>query len=346
MKPKTTDDVFALMDAHILSAAVIAAMELGLFWLLDEEPLAAPALARELGIPESRGRYWLQLLARAGYLEESGAGFRPSTAARAAVLDSYSRETWAFLAGESRARFSAVVDLTNSIREPGSVWEAKGVKPPDYFTQLMDSPEGARRFTRMLFEIHQPMAEALADFLELDGTRNWLDIGGGSGVVSFALLRLHAEASAVVLDIPNVCAAGREIAAEQGLRDRISYRDCDLNRDSLPDGFDMALICDVGLYSEQLLQKIRGALAPDGRLTVIDKFEQPGGVAHPSRLHWAFVGSLANPAAKRLSATDVTSRMEQAGFTILRERTLPEKSALRWDEGWTVIEARVCAKRA
>jgi len=40
MRPSSADDVLDLMDVSFHSAALGAALELGLFWLLDEQPLA------------------------------------------------------------------------------------------------------------------------------------------------------------------------------------------------------------------------------------------------------------------------------------------------------------------
>ena len=66
MKPATTEDVLDLMDAHLIAAALGAAMELGLFWLLAEGPLDAAGVAQALGIPVNRCQYWLQLLGSVG----------------------------------------------------------------------------------------------------------------------------------------------------------------------------------------------------------------------------------------------------------------------------------------
>ena len=41
MKPVTADDMFDLMESWATSAAFSAALELGLFWLLAEQPLDA-----------------------------------------------------------------------------------------------------------------------------------------------------------------------------------------------------------------------------------------------------------------------------------------------------------------
>jgi len=46
MKPETTEDILDLLNGYIASAAVGAAMELGIFWLLAEKPLSAPDLAK------------------------------------------------------------------------------------------------------------------------------------------------------------------------------------------------------------------------------------------------------------------------------------------------------------
>ena len=51
MKPETTADILELMDGYILSAALGAAMELGLFWSLAEKPMSAPDVAGSLNIP-------------------------------------------------------------------------------------------------------------------------------------------------------------------------------------------------------------------------------------------------------------------------------------------------------
>jgi hypothetical protein len=62
MKPETTEDVLELLDGYIVSAALGAAMELGIFWLLAEKPSPAPDVAKSLNIPLNRCYNWLQLL--------------------------------------------------------------------------------------------------------------------------------------------------------------------------------------------------------------------------------------------------------------------------------------------
>jgi len=161
---------------------------------------------------------------------------------------------------------------------------AAGLTPPDYLTLMAESTDRAERFTRMLYEIHQPLAEALAVTLDMSGVDRMMDLGGGSGVMSLALLRRYSRLSAVVVDIPNVCAAGRKVAAQNGMAQRISYLAADFLADDLPTGFDLILECDVGVYGEALWRKLKAALNPGGRLVIIDQFAPADGVAPPSRL--------------------------------------------------------------
>jgi SAM-dependent methyltransferase len=340
MKPNTTDDVFDLVDSNLTSAALGAAMELGLFWLLAEQPLDAAGVGQELGIPTNRCRYWLQLLESVGLVEQVSNGYAPSATARTTILDAYSWETWAFLAQEACQRFPLVRDLALYIREPGSVWAAQGLTAPNYYAQIARNPERARRFTRMLYEIHLPMADALAQCLDLSGVKRLMDLGGGSGVISLALLGRQPHLEAVVVDMPNVCAAGREIAEERSMAKRVTYREADFLQDELPTGFDLVLECDVGPYSEALFRKIRAALNPGGRLVVVDHFVSDADVAPPSCLFWAFEGSLANPDLVYTTTDEIQARLARAGFQVLSESVLPPAEVLRWSDDWVVIEAR------
>lgn len=55
MEPETTEDILELRNGHIVSAALGAALELGVFWLLAEKPLdyARSAKANEPNSPGS-----------------------------------------------------------------------------------------------------------------------------------------------------------------------------------------------------------------------------------------------------------------------------------------------------
>jgi ubiquinone/menaquinone biosynthesis C-methylase UbiE len=256
-----------------------------------------------------------------GLIEHTASGYAPTSAARAAILDTYSRASWAYLAQEEREHFSSMCDLALHIQEPGSIGTAQGLTTLSYVEKIVNDPERARRFTRTLYELHQPLASRLAELLDMTGVNRLMDVGGGSGVVSLALLRRHPDLSATVVDIEHVCSAGREIAQEESLADRITYHAADFVHDELPGGYDMVFHCDVGVYGEALFGKLWGVLNPGGRLVIVDHFAPADNVVSPARLYWTFQDSLANPDLDVMTVAKLQTQLTQAGFNLLPEDT-------------------------
>jgi SAM-dependent methyltransferase len=342
MKPETTEDILQLMHGYVVSAALGTAMELGVFWLLAEKPLPATGVAQSLNIPLNRCHHWLQILCRLGLLENTTEGYAPSIVAREAILNAQSQATWAFQAREERDSSLFMRDLALNISKPMSAWQTRNPPPPDYFQQIQEDPSYAARFTRKLYEIHCPLAEQLANMLDLRGVKSLLDLGGGSGVVSFALLRRQHDLTSIVVDVENVCQAGREIAAENKLEKRIAYLAADFLQDDLPTGFDMVMLCDVGSFSEVLFRRICDVLNPMGHLVIVDKFAPSRTSAPPSRLSSAFLDSLEYPAQSiDFTTTEVVqTRLQQAGLETLSVTPVPHRDNLPWNIDWTMLEAR------
>jgi cyclopropane fatty-acyl-phospholipid synthase-like methyltransferase len=341
MKPETTEDILELLNGYIVSAALGAAMELGVFWLLAEKRLSAPDVAHSLNISLNRCHHWLQLLCKLGLLENSVEGYVPSLIAREAILNVLSQDTWAFQAREDRDSSLYVRDLVFNISKPMSTWQFGNLPLPDYFQQMQEDPSYAARFTRKLYEIHIPLAEQLANMLDLQGVKMLLDLGGGSGVVSFALLQKRHDLTSVVIDVESVCQVGREIASENGLDKRITYLAANILQDDLPTGFDMVMLCDVGLFSEILFHRIHAVLNQKGRLVIVDKFAPGKTMAPPSRLASAFLTSLAYPAQTiDFTTTEVVQPLlQQAGFRDFSITTVPHKDNLPWNIDWIMLEA-------
>ena len=326
--------VIEVLDGSFESAAVGAAMELGLFWLLDSQPLDGAGIGRALGIPRQRCELWLRLLVKSGLVERSAEGFAPTDEARRAVLGTYSQPTWALLAEEARERRAALRNFLYRLAETAPDQSAL-----TYVSRMRDDPERARRFTRMLYELHGPLAAELAASLDLAGARRVLDLGGGSGVVSIALARRYPRLEIMVFDIATVCAAGRAIVAENGLEERVTYVAGDLRRDPLPAGCDAVIECDVGVYEESLFGRVRDCLEPNGRFLIVDQLARAGGP--PAHLAWAMLASLDDPAYVPDTAECVVELLQAAGFHSVSLGLIPLSAAGGpFSKGLCLVEAR------
>jgi SAM-dependent methyltransferase len=338
----STAEIRAFMRLAFASAALNAALELGLFPELADEPRTAADVAERLGLPPYRCQCWLELLIGLGLLEQRGDAYGVSPKARAAILDAYSPPTWALLAREASERWAAGQDLATHITHPESVWAAQGKAVPNYVETMLASRERARRFTRMLLELHAPLAEKLADALDLSGASRMMDLGGGSGVMSHALLRRHPQLSSLVVDIAPVCDAGRAIADELALADRIGFHPADFLHDALPGGFDVILECDIAIHAESLYRKLRDSLAPDGRLIIVDWFHDPA--VEPTLQYRvnAFYGTLTGSMHAAPTAQDVCDRLARVGYERVEARPLgdPALHEVRGVPGPTIIIAQ------
>jgi 2-hydroxy-4-(methylsulfanyl)butanoate S-methyltransferase len=321
MKTLTTnEDVRMLLHATAASAALGAAIKTGLLWMLAERPIQAEEIVKALNIPGKRGYYWLQYLHSFGILETTPQGYIPSSVARSEIVDTYSRQSWEHLVIDELEKDACVHGLPQLISEPGSLWTIQGLEEPkNYVDRMRASPKRAREFTRMLFEIHQNLANRVAELLDLTGIERMMDLGGGSGVVSMALLRTYPGLTSTIVDIENVCVAGREIAGEEGFSDRTTYYAAEFDHDELLSGFDLALQCDVGVYDVELLKKLHRSLKPGGRLIFVDHFSPAENFAPTTRIEWTFLDSLHDTNISFPTIDEFRSQLVLAGFDVVGE---------------------------
>lgn len=340
MKTVTTnEDVYTLLHAPAASAALGAAINTGLLWMLAEKPMNGDEVAQALNIPGKRGHYWLQYLQSFGILEAVPEGYIPSCVARSAILDTYTRESWQHLVIDEQEKDACVHALPQLISEPGSLWTVQGLEEPkSYVDRMRASLERAREFTRMLFQVHKNLANQVAELLDLTGVERIMDLGGNSGIVSMALLRKYPSLTSVVVDIENVCIAGREIAEEEGFSDRITYYPAEFEAGEFPSGFDLVLQCDVAVYGIELLQKMRRSLKPGGRLIIVDHFSPAKNLAPVTRLEWTFLDSLHDPDFGFPTLDEFKSQLLQTGFDVSDEYQILGK-------GLIVLQARKAQKR-
>jgi len=147
----------------------------------------------------------------------------------------------------------------------------------DGIKSAMESETLARHFTLALAGRAKNVAPMLAERLLLNGATRILDIGGGTGIYSIAMLQIHPQLSAVVLDRAEVLKVAAEMAEEYGVVDRLELLEGDMFADLLPTDCQLVLLSNI-LHDwdvpqcQQLVQRSAEGLPSGGRLVIHDVF--------------------------------------------------------------------------
>lgn len=137
------------------------------------------------------------------------------------------------------------------------------------------SREDTLAFAHAMRGIGLRTARQVVDRFALDGVRKVLDIGGSLGHWAEVICERLPQAEITVFDVPVTAAAGREYYLGTELAARISFVGGDYLADEFPPDQDMVLIASVlhqelAAHAAELVRRAAAALAPGGRLCVVD----------------------------------------------------------------------------
>jgi O-methyltransferase domain len=145
------------------------------------------------------------------------------------------------------------------------------------WAQAMERPDFAAQFTAAMDCRGILLGPELAKKLNLSEHRSLLDLAGGSGIYSCALVARHEHLKATVLEKPPVDRIARESIEKQGCTGRVEVIAGDIFAPELPMGYDAHLWSNVlHDWDEEavraLLGKSHAALPAGGLIVVHDAF--------------------------------------------------------------------------
>lgn len=206
--------IMQLATGYWASATMLAANDLGIFSVLSEGELTSAEIADMLGADIRALTILLDGCCGLGLLVKSVAN----------GLYSLSPLSSAFLVPERPGY------LGSAIKWSGDQFAAWGrlnetvktgkpaVAPEDH---LGDDPAQTRAFVLGMYERAQGMARGVLGFLDLEGCKSLLDVGGGPGAYAMLLAQKYPGLQAVVRDLPGVTAIAQELIAQHDLSDRV-----------------------------------------------------------------------------------------------------------------------------
>lgn len=279
--------VLQLATASWMSAAVSAAAALGVADELGSGPLPVEEIAEAVGAHAPTLYRLLRACADAGLFEEHDGRVFELTAAGQALRSDVpgSMRNFALWVGLPTDRLTWS-GLVTAVRTGRPAFPSVHGRP--IWEYVREDPEVSRVFNKAMTEVSSQMVRPVADMYGFGAFRRVVDVGGGHGALLAAVLRNAPEAHGVLFDQPEVIAgAGRELK-EAGVDQRCELEGGDFMV-SVPAGGDAYLLSNVlhnwdDERAARILENCRSAMAPDGRVLVVEAVMPEGGAPSPVKL--------------------------------------------------------------
>jgi len=311
-EPREPDPFLDTFTGLVAARAVTSATMLGVFDALHNAPASPNELAERLDLDALGADTLLTTLSTLGYVEADGDRFRNAgVSERLLVRDS--PESIATFVGVQGDLHWQVLDVLPDALRTG--------RPYAMHEERRDDRERWQAYIRGLFEISRAEHAANAALVPVEEPRLMMDVAGGHGAFSKAMCDRHPTLAATILDLPPSAQIGREIVAEQGYSDRISFREGDVFELGLgeDDSLDVVSVFNLAHHlpeerNRQLCRMARAALRPGGCMVMGDSARpEPG---EPVSEHGAISSLLfyAWSHSRNFKPSEIRGWMEEAGF--------------------------------
>ncbi|WP_089106478.1 methyltransferase [Streptomyces hyaluromycini] len=268
---------------YLFPAALRAAAVVGVADHLAHGPRTPAQLAEATGTDPQNLYRVLRLLATRGVFEEDAGGrFRLTAAGDALRTDAPCSARSAVLMNTDRSMWLPTADLSRCVSEGTSAFENLfGLPFFDYFAQDEDTADVFHCGMAAMSDAENEPIVAACDFPP-SGTV--VDVGGGHGGLLLAVLDRHPGLHGVLYDQSHVLAGHR--LDTPGTAGRWATETGDFFT-AVPEGDVIVLKRILHDWEDEqcvtLLDRCRAALAPGGRILVVDAVVPPGNAPHQAK---------------------------------------------------------------
>jgi hypothetical protein len=305
----TTVRLQNIAQSYGQSAALMAAVEVGLFTAISKGAGTYEEVATALDIHATNAERLMVMLCAAGLLE------------KARQRHTNAPDVERFLVASKPSYMGPWITFTKpQWNEWGRLSEHIRTKN----LQVMGSMAtftlaDARRYHTATYAIGMGAGRRFVRQVDLEGRRRIMDIGGGSGAYCIAAAREYEHIRAVVLDLPVVCEVARAFIAENGVGDRVEAQPCDFTRDPLPRDCDVAIMAsNLPMYSREMIasviKKAHEALLSGGQMHLIGETTNYERTGPWGPAYWGLGQAVSDSLGLAHSEADVIGYFHAAGF--------------------------------
>lgn len=264
MKINSPAELLNLAVGYQKSNVLFTFAELKIPNVLKEKKLNAETIAERLKIHLLAMERFLNSCVALGLLEKDGDKFSNTKLSKYFLTENAKF----YLGGQMRRYQNRSYPKWKNLTEHLQNWE--------YGENSESNPDDEDQGAEALAEQHNLAVlhgHALAENFDFSGYKNLLDIGGGTGAMSIGLCEKVENLNATVFDLPETIDVAREFVKKSDLENRINLIGGDVQKDDLPDDFDVALLANLlavfdAEANKKLFKRIYNKL-PDGGACLI-----------------------------------------------------------------------------
>jgi hypothetical protein len=312
--------------AYWVSRVVYAAAKLGLADHLDSKPMAAAELAQLVGAHAPSLHRLMRTLASLGILTEGEAQRFALTSLGAALKTGSPGSAKSSLLALGSPWCTAAFDNLEYSLETGRTGFEKAWGMP-IFDYLAQHPEEASLFSETMVGFHSQEPPAVAEAYDFSGFKTIVDVGGATGNLLAAILKRYSKPKGILFDMPHVVRDAPDLLRECGVAERVSIQSGDFFK-GVPEGGDAYLLSHIihDWTEEQcvtILDNCHKAMAPDGRLLLVEMVLPAGDIPHPGKM--LDMVMLVLPGGQERTECEYAALLSKAGFRLTR--VIPTASA-------------------
>lgn len=321
--------IMQAMNGHHLSAALKAAIDLGIFTAIGAGFTTADDLAQQCQASPKGMRILCDYMVVCEFLTKTGNqyGLTPDTAM---FLDrrspAYFGAVASFMSGGHGIR-RAFDDLTTVVRQGGTMLNEQNG------TMSRENPVWDE-FARSMVAVVAPAAEAIAKAVNAeDGSpMKVLDIAAGHGLFGMTIADQNPNAHIHALDWASVLAIAHERAASMGVLDRWTQIEGSAFEEDFGSDYDVILITNFHHHFdtakiEGLMRKAHAALKSDGVVVTLEFIPNDDRVTPPEQAAFALIMLATTGEGDAYTFAEYDRIYRSAGFahnTLIRLDAAPE----------------------
>jgi hypothetical protein len=262
-----------LFRSVIVARAVWATAHLKIADSLSQGPRTASDLAGELSLHAASLERLLRMLTGYGYFACDETGRFALTDMGALLRSDHPQSQRAYVDSIwGGSHYEAFACLAEAIRTGKSAFELRyGALVFDWLPQ---HPEEAALFAQAMSATTAALEDAVVAAHDFGAFTRLVDVGGSHGSLAVRLLEAQPRATGLILDLPDVIEAGRPTWSASAVADRIAGEGGNFF-ERVPAGGDFYVLKFI-LHDwpddecVRILGNVRAAMAPQGRIAVID----------------------------------------------------------------------------